>query len=386
MLDRVNTALLEMMGALTARSLYPAGHPHIVLSEERAHTLLMELLDVRPEIILFAIDNRVIFENHMLPSSSTLSASFFQPLQLNGVDQLTFRRGLEKKEIGNFLDTLANQTDREEQPLIPSAHLGLSSLATVRGIPENTVDMDTDTATRLDEITTTLPDVWADVENEQTIDTSLLGDIVSSLSRVVNKSTDAFLPLAPLKRHDEYTFVHTINVAMLGTALGEVMGFNGTNAHDLTTAALLHDIGKRAIPKDILNKPGRFTDKEFAVMKDHPVSGARILFNTPDVNELAPIVAFEHHIRIDGSGYPRVPSSWKLNLASRIVQMADIFDALRTDRPYRPGQPVNKIIEIMKHDIGTLFDPDLLMIFFKDVIARGIPESTGDCSYTGSFL
>ena len=138
--------------------------------------------------------------------------------------------------------------------------------------------------------------------------------------------------------------------------------------------------------KDILNKPGRFTDKEFAVMKDHPVSGARILFNTPDMNELAPIVAFEHHIRIDGNGYPRVPSSWKLNLASRIVQMADIFDALRTDRPYRPGQPVPKIIEIMKHDIGTLFDPDLLMIFFKDVIARGIPESSGDCSYTGTFL
>jgi putative nucleotidyltransferase with HDIG domain len=386
MLDRVNTALLELMGALSARSLYPVGHPHIVLSEERAHTLLQDLLTERPEINLFVIDDRVIFENNMLPSSSTLSATFFEPLQQNGVDQLTFRRGLKADEISSFLDRLANQKDHQDEPLTPSKHLGLSSLSTVKGIPQNKLNIDSATITRLDEIFEALPDMWANVEHEHTVDTSLLGDIVSSLSRVVSKSTDAFIPLAPLKAHDEYTFVHTINVAMLSASICEVLGFDSTHSQDLTTAALLHDIGKQAIPKEILNKPGRFTDEEFDVMKAHPVSGARILLNTPGVNSLSAIVAFEHHIRADGSGYPKVPHNWTLNLASRIVQMADIFDALRTDRPYRPGQPVSKIIEIMKQDVGTIFDPDLLMIFIRDVIARGIPDSSEDYGYTGSFL
>ena len=84
------------------------------------------------------------------------------------------------------------------------------------------------------------------------------------------------------------------------------------------------------------------------------------------------MVAYEHHVRADGNGYPRVPRSWNLNLASRIVQLADVFDALRTNRPYRPSQPVPKIVEIMKHDVGTFFDADLLRVFFEDVVSRGM--------------
>ena len=109
-------------------------------------------------------------------------------------------------------------------------------------------------------------------------------------------------------------------------------------------------------------------------MQLHTIEGARILLNTPGVPELAPIVAYEHHVRVNGSGYPRVPKGWKLNLASRIVQMADVFDALRTTRPYRVGLPIPKVVEVMRNDVGVFFDADLLKIFFERVIARGIPE------------
>ena len=109
-------------------------------------------------------------------------------------------------------------------------------------------------------------------------------------------------------------------------------------------------------------------------MQLHPVAGARFLLNTPGVPELAPIVASEHHVRADGSGYPKVPKNWKLNLASRIIQLADVFDALRTTRPYRAGLPVPKVVEVMRHDVGVFFDADLLQIFFEQVVSRGIPE------------
>lgn len=109
-------------------------------------------------------------------------------------------------------------------------------------------------------------------------------------------------------------------------------------------------------------------------MELHPVEGARMLLNTPGVPELAAVVAYEHHIRVDGSGYPSVPANWRLSLASRIVQIADVFDALRTHRPYRAGMPVPKIVELMRNDVGLFFDADLLHVFLTRVVARGIPE------------
>ena len=109
-------------------------------------------------------------------------------------------------------------------------------------------------------------------------------------------------------------------------------------------------------------------------MQSHPAEGARILLNTPGIPEIAPIVAYEHHIRANGGGYPKVPKDWKLNLASRVVQLADVFDALRTYRPYRPGLPVPRIVEVMKNDVGTFFDADLLELFLLNVVSRGIPE------------
>jgi HD-GYP domain-containing protein (c-di-GMP phosphodiesterase class II) len=200
-----------------------------------------------------------------------------------------------------------------------------------------------------------------------------LGDAVAGISRVLAQSGDSILPLAPLKRHDEYTFVHTINVGILSAALGEALGFDVRTVHELNISALLHDIGKQMVPGDLLNKNGRFTDEEFRIVQLHPVNGARLLLTTSGVPELAAIVAFEHHIRVDGTGYPRVPSSWKLNLASRIVQVADVFDALRTNRPYREALTPPEIVEVMTRDAGTFFDPDLLDIFLRKVVSRGAP-------------
>jgi putative nucleotidyltransferase with HDIG domain len=185
------------------------------------------------------------------------------------------------------------------------------------------------------------------------------------------------LPLAPLKQHDEYTFVHTINVAILSTALSEAIGFDSCAAHEVSIAAMLHDVGKQVIPAEILNKDGLFNPEERRIMEQHPVEGARILINTPNIPDLATIVAYEHHVRADGSGYPKMPRGWKLNLASRVVQLTDVFDALRTDRPYRQGMPVPKIVELMKSDVGTFFDADLLQIFLARVVSRGIPDPAG---------
>ncbi len=377
MIGVVSNALMEMQGALVARSLYPPEHPRIRSCEERAAKLLHEVLEQREEIALFALGDRVIFDGEILSASSSLTDTFFHMLHQRGVDQLTFRRGLSEEELTAFLDSLADGDDPEDSPLSPSAHLMFGFLEQ-RAVDEERHAKPSTSSYRApafaEQAADVLPSVWQDLNERQQLNVGLLGDIVSCILKVVGDSSDAMLPLAPLKRRDEYTFTHTINVAVLSTSFGEALGFDPRTAHELSIAALLHDVGKQVIPKEILDKQGRLSEEEFQVMQAHPVEGARFLLNTPGVPELAPIVAYEHHVRVDGSGYPKVPRGWKLNLASRIIQLADVFDALRTTRPYRDGLPVPKVVEVMRHDVGVFFDSDLLKIFFEQVVSRGIPE------------
>jgi putative nucleotidyltransferase with HDIG domain len=204
--------------------------------------------------------------------------------------------------------------------------------------------------------------------------------VVVDICAAVSVARGIMPPLASLKSHDEYTFVHTINVALLSTALAEEVGMRGDTLLDLTVAAVLHDIGKRMIPKSVLNKEGKLTDDEWKIVQRHPVDGARLLFDAPDIPPIAPIVAYEHHMYPDG-GYPRVAGGWKMHLASRIVQVADVFDALRTDRPYRAGMSPQDAIDILQKDAGTRYEHALLDAFIGRVSGntqRELPEPASD--------
>ena len=149
---------------------------------------------------------------------------------------------------------------------------------------------------------------------------------------------------------------------------------------DLTVSAVLHDIGKRMIPKSVLNKDGKLTDDEWKIVQRHPVDGALQLFGAPGVPKIAPIVAFEHHM-YPGGGYPQGADGWKMHLASRIVQVADVFDALRTDRPYRAGMSLQEALDILQKDAGTRYEHALLEAFVNRVAGntqRELPEPARD--------
>lgn len=373
MLDVINTAALEIQAALLARSLYPLGHPRVKAREDEAMRLLRQVLAERPSVRLFAVDERVVCGDEVLPASASL-ATLFRLLHRHGVDSITFRRGVEDEELCGVLDKLsrADSTGAGRLESSPNVRFGYidgsddgTDLALTAGL-ENVLP--------LAESSDSLERVLGSAFENQTLQVELVGCLVATVSRVVNSNVGAMLPLAPLKRHDEYTFVHTINVAILSTALAEALGFASRTVRDLSIAALLHDVGKQIVPPEVLNKNGRFSDEEFRLVQLHPVEGARILFNTPGVPTVAPIVAYEHHVRADGSGYPDIPPGWKPSLASRVVQVADVFDALRTHRPYRKALELNKILDIMNADAGPFFDAEILDVFFRDVVSRGIPE------------
>jgi putative nucleotidyltransferase with HDIG domain len=171
------------------------------------------------------------------------------------------------------------------------------------------------------------------------------------------------LPLLQLKAFDQYTTTHSLNVSVLAMGLAEALGCGPREVRAFGVAGLLHDIGKTRIPMHVLTKPGRLTDEEMEIMRAHPVDGARLLVQSEGDLELAAIVAYEHHIMLDGGGYPRPHYPRECALASRLVHVCDVYDALRTNRPYRDAWPAAQTIEYLKIRAGAEFDPDIVRAF-----------------------
>jgi len=187
--------------------------------------------------------------------------------------------------------------------------------------------------------------------------------IIDGLAKLVTQDRTSLMALTALKKYDNYTFTHMVNVSALAMAQARALNIDGPLLREFGFAALMHDIGKVNTPLEVLNKPGKLTNEEFDVMKRHVVDGAHILRRTPEMPALAPIVAFEHHLKQDLSGYPEKIGSRKLNLCTMIVSIADVFDALRSNRPYREGMATNRIRSIMGEQGNPAFNQVLLKRF-----------------------
>jgi len=171
----------------------------------------------------------------------------------------------------------------------------------------------------------------------------------------------------------EETGDHVNRVAELSYRLAEYLGFSSSDAKLIKKASALHDIGKVGVPDYILNKPGKLDDKEFSIIKEHSLIGFEILRDsTLDVFEIGAVVALEHHERWDGTGYPYGLQGEEIAIEARIVQVADVFEALTHDRCYRPAWPIEKAVEYMNDMKARQFDPMVIDAFNKhleDMIA-----------------
>jgi putative two-component system response regulator len=146
-------------------------------------------------------------------------------------------------------------------------------------------------------------------------------------------------------------------------ALAEFMGLGATDVRGFGVAGLLHDLGKTKIPLEILTKPGKLTPDERQIMNAHPEEGARIILSAEEHLDLAAVVAYEHHIMLNGGGYPRMHFGRTCHRASNLVHVCDVYDALRTKRPYRDAWEAEKILPYLEGRAGMEFDPDVVQSF-----------------------
>jgi putative nucleotidyltransferase with HDIG domain len=171
------------------------------------------------------------------------------------------------------------------------------------------------------------------------------------------------MPLLSLREYDEYTTTHSLNVSVLAMALAESLGLAGREVRAFGVAGLLHDIGKVCIPHDVLTKPGQLTPEERELIRRHPADGARLILQSGQQLDVAAAVAYEHHIMIDGCGYPTLHFRRDCHPASHLVHICDVYDALRTTRPYRAAWEHEQVMEYLRENAGTEFDESLFRAF-----------------------
>jgi putative nucleotidyltransferase with HDIG domain len=371
-------ALRAMNGAVAAHRLYGTEHPATARAEDTAYAAIRGAFaapGARGQIVVHALGPRVVGPDGPLDTVAALAPDVWGAMALHEFNSLCVGTSFTREELVQFVKQVCEQSPTKKTQLgtmhiVCGKHGSMSEMSDAHVQRAAAV-----TLTLLQTPVSTVQGAWqaaAQGVTGQAAD-AIFG-VVDQMVSVIDASKGAMLELAALKDYDEYTFVHTVNVGLMAASLAEACGLSAAQVRDVTVAALLHDIGKQRTPLEVLNKRAPLDERERTIMNHHPVDGGAILIGNPSVPAICSIVAFEHHMYLNGTGYPQRSSRWKPHLSSQIVQLADIFDALRTHRPYRAAMGVGEAVKVLEQGAGTKHDADLVKVFSTRVVPRAADD------------
>jgi HD-GYP domain-containing protein (c-di-GMP phosphodiesterase class II) len=357
--------ITQIAAAVNTRTLYPANHPRVVLAAEEvvaAHRRLIEAS--KSESITFLIvGDDLVAENEVLRKATLSHRQFVEILRARGIERLTLAAGFDAGEASELISALAigGRIDSSRHVIVGRVHVATDEAGQTkerREISPEQIDV--------------VRDAFARFREEKKLPMAMMEEMVWGFIDSLSRATREMPPLAKLKEHDEYTFVHSVNVSLLVLAQARSFGIEGTMLHAFGMAGLLHDIGKLMVPLAILNKPGKLEGDEWTQMQSHAEQGSWHLCEMEGTLPLTVVVAFEHHLRFDGKpAYPILSTPRIPNLASRMTSIADAYDAMSTVRPYQQPLMRQSALEILKNRVDTFYDPLLVANFVRVAGAAG---------------
>jgi len=369
--------LNEFAHSLAVMTLYPEGHPSREKAVDSAYEQLDGLTTTSGEPPAFTfLEDEVVFGRERLRELK--SWDWGKRLIAAGIERLEFERKVTRDEFDSFLQEVLG-------------HLMLSTVDTSEarqmrslGIRYGAVGLQDDQEMfdpALDAVFAALPSgglrltlgeeaetfKWLhdEVQSGGVLPLLEAEAVVRSLSVAMHGDSRMVLPLLKLKEFDQYTTTHSLNVAVLAMGLAESLGCRPKEIRAIGVAGLLHDIGKIRIPLEVLTKPGKLTDEERVIMNSHPIDGARVIMQSDEDLGMAATVAYEHHIMLNGGGYPVMHYPRECAMASRLVHVCDVYDALSTKRPYRDAWPSDRTMLYLEDRAGTEFDPEIVAAFIR---------------------
>ena len=368
--------LTSMAQALATMSLYAEGHPARARAAVASFDILRELQAADPRPSFSFLGSDVVYGPQAIRGLTDWE--WATKLANVGVQRLEFADIVERKDYVAFLeDVLARVSafsaiSAAHAPTIPLPRSSgptpirfgaVGVRGTVEQKPTDPVAVNDASLLDLNAEVDAIRWIHDEVNTREAIPLLEAESIVRSLSVAMHGDSRVLLPLLKLKEFDQYTTTHALNVSVLSMGLAEFMGLSAREVRAYGVAGMLHDLGKVRVPKDVLTKPGKLTPEEWALMRSHTVEGARLILQSDQNLDVAALVAFEHHIMINGGGYPDRHFRCDCHKASVLVHVCDVYDALRTKRPYREAWEPAATLEYIARGIGTEFDRDVARAF-----------------------
>ncbi len=214
----------------------------------------------------------------------------------------------------------------------------------------------------------TIYQAMQDLKMKKALDFQSIQVVINRIVDELLENRDIMINLSDLRCVDEYTFAHSVNVAVLSIVIGKSLGYHELRLRDLGIGALLHDIGKTQIPNEILNKPGKLIGEEIVIMKNHTQFGYDILKNYDEISGLSRVGALLHHERMDGSGYPFKKKGDEISEFARIIAIADTYDAMTSNRVYKKKMSPDKAIEYLIAMGHQYYDYDMVKVFLNHLM------------------
>jgi HD-GYP domain-containing protein (c-di-GMP phosphodiesterase class II) len=364
--------LISLAQTLSKMGLYSPGHPSRERAVDDSFAHLQRLCedDLTPRFSFLASD--VIYNANTLRELRDWEwSSRFSDV---GIQRLEFSNSVTRDDFEEFLIVAMARLGLGNTPEAITAAARIEratgvrfGMLSVRGTAVDAAQSDPlamlDTPYSLSEEIETVQWMHDEVLQGHAVEAGEADAVVRSLALALHANQGIKIPLLQLTHYDQYTTTHSLNVSVLAMALGERLGLARNEVRAIGVSGLLHDLGKVRIPAEILQKPGRLTEREWEVMRRHPEDGARLILGNDAIPELAAVVAFEHHIMLDGGGYPHRRKPVDCHTISKIVHVCDLYDALRTNRPYRPAWTSAKVLNYIEERIGTELEGEAARAF-----------------------
>jgi len=368
-------------GTLRAAGLYLPTHPQTRRAKQTLFQAVSAYLAAHGRLTYRFMGDLLVANDRILPRESLLYRRFLETCQQErGIGAVGFTAGLQERELDALLEVLTEGVgpsvgEWSARRRLAHLHLAPPSQAdrqSGEGIARRAYYGSIET----------LRDIESVIRDRRALNLEQVGTLRMYTSTMLEQMLQApglVLRLASIKSYDEYTLYHSVNVAVISMGIGLALGLPHDLLRELGMAGMLHDLGKIAIPLEVLRKPGLLDAEEWRIMCQHPVLGANLLARLPGSNRLPLIVAFEHHMRYDGKGYPLVREGWRQHPVSRLACLADIFDAMTSRRSYKKAIPVEQVRAFVRDEAGRTFDARLVSVLdrtlrmMRDTTPVGVP-------------
>jgi len=356
--------------------LFPKNHKFVRSAAEGLLDGIYELMGARTAITFSIRNDEVYLEGDLLASETLEYGDLLDDLVSRDLISWTIEEGVSLAEVSTFVCATNEKKDiiddaggwaqflldRGVEHIRPNWRFALEDGVDdeeyrIRGLPREVYE-----AVR----EATLA-AFMDAESRQLLNIELLEDVVGMLVSTVAMSDDIVALVNDIREADEYTLSHSVNVSILSLLIGTKLNLPVPLLHSLGVAALVHDIGKTKVPEEILNKSDQLTPDEWVIMQSHTLEGVKILTEQKTVDHLCIVIAAQHHARVDLKGYPTFHALSELHTLSKLVAVADCYDAITSNRSYRKALLPDRALKILIEGIGTQFDPSMLKVFAQMV-------------------